>query len=97
MFSCEAVGVESGGSEDVGLPSSNSGTKGSECSRTKWDEFDVVFLAALAGMDTKTKIGILRSLARQLKAGTVVVARSARDVRGMIYPVSLISSFETIG
>ena len=56
---------------------------------TKWDEFDVVFLAALVGMDTSSKLAILGSLARKLRPGALVVARSAKGLRSVLYPVSL--------
>jgi precorrin-6B methylase 2 len=55
---------------------------------TKWEDFDVVFLAALVGCDTTSKIDILKSLAHKLKAGTLVVARSAKGLREVLYPVS---------
>ncbi|KAF2644552.1 Nicotianamine synthase [Massarina eburnea CBS 473.64] len=53
----------------------------------EWEEMDVVFLAALVGMDTATKLGILESLARKLRPGTLVAARSARGLRTVLYPV----------
>jgi nicotianamine synthase len=53
-----------------------------------WATFEVVFLAALVGTDTDTKIDILASLARKLKPGTLVVARSAHGLRSVLYPVS---------
>jgi nicotianamine synthase len=55
---------------------------------TTWEEFDVVFLAALVGCDTASKIGILASLSKKLKRGTLVVARSAKGLREVLYPVS---------
>jgi nicotianamine synthase len=60
-----------------------------------WESFDVVFLAALVGADTDAKIDILESLARKLKPGTLIVARSAQGLRSVLYPVgSLHSLFE---
>jgi len=52
-----------------------------------WDDFDVVFLAALVGMTSEEKLGILRVLAGRLRAGCLVVCRSARGMRGVLYPV----------
>lgn len=52
-----------------------------------WKSFDVVFLAALVGMDSSSKASILASLASKLTPGTLVVARSARGVRSVLYPV----------
>jgi nicotianamine synthase len=60
----------------------------SHSSTTKWQDFDVVFLAALVGCDTESKISILANLSRKLKAGTLVVARSAKGLREVLYPVS---------
>lgn len=55
--------------------------------KTKWADFDVVFLAALVGMDTSSKLAILEGLVRKLKPGALVVARSAKGLRGVLYPV----------
>lgn len=57
---------------------------------TDWEEFDVMFLAALVGMDTLSKLSILESLAKKLRPGTLVVARSAKGLRSVLYPVSCI-------
>jgi nicotianamine synthase len=61
--------------------------EGSGCGKDAWETFDVVFLAALVGNDTHSKLSILGSLARKLRKGALVVARSARGVRGVLYPV----------
>lgn len=55
---------------------------------TSWADFDAVFLAALVGMDTSSKLAILEELVRKLKPGALVVARSAKGLRGVLYPVS---------
>ncbi|KAJ4991205.1 nicotianamine synthase [Stagonosporopsis vannaccii] len=54
---------------------------------TEWDHFDVVFLAALVGMDTVSKLVILGGLVRKLRPGALVVARSAKGLRGVLYPI----------
>jgi nicotianamine synthase len=56
-----------------------------------WGSFEVVFLAALVGMDTESKIDILEALARKLRSGTLIVARSARGLRSVLYPVGTTS------
>ena len=66
--------------EDVSLGDGNE--------QTDWVSFQVVFLAALVGMDTPSKLGILSDLARKLRPGTLVVTRSAQGLRGVLYPVS---------
>jgi len=53
-----------------------------------WAAFDVVFLAALVGTNTESKIDILASLAKDLTPGTLVVARSAQGLRSVLYPAS---------
>lgn len=53
-----------------------------------WKGFDVVFLAALVGVNTQSKLAILEALAEKLKPGTLVVARSAKGMRSVLYPVS---------
>jgi nicotianamine synthase len=64
--------------EDIALPST---------SGTDWSSFDVVFLAALVGMDTGSKLDILTALAGRMGPGSLVVARSAWGLRGVLYPV----------
>lgn len=54
-----------------------------------WTRSQVVFLAALVGTDTRSKLEILRDLAARLQPGCLVVARSARGMRSVLYPVSL--------
>ncbi|KAH9862771.1 hypothetical protein J1614_010864 [Plenodomus biglobosus] len=55
--------------------------------KTDWHAFDVVFLAALVGLESHAKIGILEGLARKVRPGTLVVARSAKGLRSVLYPV----------
>ncbi|EOA86670.1 hypothetical protein ACJQWK_08512 [Exserohilum turcicum] len=57
----------------------------------KWTQAQVVFLAALVGMDTQTKLGILRDVVGKLRKGTLVVVRSAWGVRGVLYPILTLS------
>jgi nicotianamine synthase len=61
----------------------------SQSTSTNWKDFDVVFFAALVGMDTDTKHAILASLVKKMRPGALVVARSARGMRGVLYPVGL--------
>lgn len=56
--------------------------------QVSWTESQVVFLAALVGTDTRSKLEILRDLAARLQPGCLVVARSARGMRSVLYPVS---------
>jgi nicotianamine synthase len=63
---------------------------------TEWQSFDVVFLAALVGMDTQSKLSILESLANKLRPGALVVARSAKGLRSVLYPVSFIRKYTAV-
>lgn len=49
--------------------------------------YDLVYLAALAGLDVDAKQQLLEHLARRLAPGTLVLARSAHSLRGLLYPV----------
>ncbi|KAF3003178.1 hypothetical protein E8E13_009295 [Curvularia kusanoi] len=55
--------------------------------KTAWHKFDVVFLAALVGIDMTSKLAILEGLVKKLRPGTLVVARSAKGLREVLYPV----------
>lgn len=86
-FACEDASVEEEGPSDKqGIVS-----EPETCSfiDTDWKSLEVVFLAALVGMETSTKLSILASLSRKLNPGTLVVARSARGLRSVLYPVSM--------
>jgi len=82
-FSCEDVAPE-----DADCTYTN-GDIGNEkmFKNTDWASFQVVFLAALVGMDSAAKTEILDSLRGRLAPGTLVVARSAEGLRGVLYPV----------
>lgn len=85
-FSCEVVGS----TDAVATPESPADSQsddGEITTSTNWKVFNIVFLAALVGMDSATKIQILASLKEKLEKGTLVVARSAWGVRGVLYPV----------
>ncbi|KAF2677381.1 Nicotianamine synthase [Lentithecium fluviatile CBS 122367] len=53
----------------------------------QWEKLDVVFLAALVGMTSTEKIEILEGLVGSLARGCLVMCRSARGLRGVLYPV----------
>jgi nicotianamine synthase len=52
-----------------------------------WRDYDLVYLAALAGLDPAAKRELLDHLARSLRPGALVLARSAHSLRGLLYPV----------
>jgi len=50
-------------------------------------EYEVVFLAALVGMDRRGKAEVIRHLAENMAAGAFLLLRSAHGARGFLYPV----------
>ncbi|CAN1200906.1 Nicotianamine synthase [Linum perenne] len=50
-------------------------------------DFDVVFLAALVGMDKEMKLAAIRHLGNNMAAGSILMLRSAHGARGFLYPV----------
>ncbi|KAH8723857.1 Nicotianamine synthase [Phaeosphaeriaceae sp. PMI808] len=56
----------------------------------EWMGFDVVVLAALVGRDTRSKMGVLGRVAGRVRDGCLVVVRSARGLRGLLYPVCFV-------
>ena len=52
-------------------------------------QFDAVYLAALVGEDSTTKLKILAELVQRMKPGAAVLIRSAHALRVLMYPVSI--------
>ncbi|MFS7967682.1 putative nicotianamine synthase [Helianthus anomalus] len=50
-------------------------------------EYDVVFLAALVGMDIDEKVKVIKHLAKYMAPGAVLMLRSAHGARAFLYPV----------
>ncbi|XP_076908268.1 nicotianamine synthase-like [Bidens hawaiensis] len=50
-------------------------------------EYDVVFLAALVGMDINEKTKVIHHLAKYMAPGAVLMLRSAHGARAFLYPV----------
>ncbi|GAA0168306.1 hypothetical protein LIER_23054 [Lithospermum erythrorhizon] len=50
-------------------------------------KYDVVFLAALVGMEKKDKIGVIEHLAKNMNPGAFLMMRSAHGARAFLYPV----------
>lgn len=50
-------------------------------------DYEVVFLAALVGMDTRGKTEVIRHLAEHMAPGAFLLLRSAHGARGFLYPV----------
>ncbi|XP_074304435.1 nicotianamine synthase-like [Silene latifolia] len=51
------------------------------------DKYDVVFLAALVGMDKKEKVKVIHHLANNMSPGSTLMVRSAHGARAFLYPV----------
>ncbi|MQL77616.1 hypothetical protein Taro_010049 [Colocasia esculenta] len=50
-------------------------------------DYDVVFLAALVGLDAEAKARVVEHLARHMAPGAVLMLRSAHGARAFLYPV----------
>lgn len=50
-------------------------------------EYEVVFLAALVGMDKESKIKVIEHLAKHMAPGAILMLRSAHGARAFLYPV----------
>lgn len=48
---------------------------------------DVVYLAALAGMCCEQKQAIVSAVVKRMRAGALLVLRTAHSLRGLLYPV----------
>lgn len=51
-------------------------------------EFDVVYLAALVGMNTQAKNDVVLDIVSKMRPGALLMLRSAHSLRGLLYPVS---------
>ncbi|XP_047339252.1 nicotianamine synthase-like [Impatiens glandulifera] len=51
------------------------------------EEFEVVFLAALVGMDMEEKVKVIDHLAKHMAPGATLMLRSAHGARAFLYPV----------
>lgn len=58
--------------------------------------FDVVYLAALAGLCSERKHDIIASTAKRMKAVALLVLRIAHSLRGLMYPVSDAYDFPSV-
>jgi len=50
-------------------------------------QYEVVFLAALVGMDREEKVRVIKHLADHIAPGTLLLMRSANGARAFLYPV----------
>ncbi|CAE6243067.1 unnamed protein product [Arabidopsis arenosa] len=51
------------------------------------DQYDVVFLAALVGMDKESKVKAIEHLEKHMAPGAVLMLRSAHGLRAFLYPI----------
>lgn len=51
------------------------------------DQYDVVFLAALVGMDKEAKVKAIEHLEKHMAPGAVLMLRSAHALRAFLYPI----------
>lgn len=52
-----------------------------------FQEFDVVYLAALVGMNTEAKRDIVVKISSRMRPGALLLIRSSHSLRSLIYPV----------
>ena len=52
-----------------------------------FQEFDVVYLAALVGMTTEAKHEIVVEISSRMRPGALLLIRSSHSLRSLIYPV----------
>ncbi|XP_027339340.1 nicotianamine synthase-like [Abrus precatorius] len=57
-------------------------------------EYNVVFLAALVGMDKKEKAKVINHLAKHMGHGAILLLRSAHGARAFLYPVVDVSDLK---
>lgn len=50
-------------------------------------DYDVVFLAALVGMEIEDKMNVIEHLAKNMSPGAILMLRSAHGARAFLYPV----------
>ncbi|TPX60851.1 hypothetical protein PhCBS80983_g01566 [Powellomyces hirtus] len=50
------------------------------------ERFDVVYIAALVGMDVEEKQTVLKRIHKAMKPGALIVVRSAHSLRTLLYP-----------
>ncbi|XP_021898859.1 nicotianamine synthase [Carica papaya] len=54
---------------------------------TELKDYDVVFLAALVGMDKEEKVRVIDHLAKFMAPGSILMLRSAHGARAFLYPI----------
>ncbi|GFS29694.1 nicotianamine synthase 3 [Actinidia rufa] len=54
---------------------------------TELKDYEVIFLAALVGMDKEEKIKVIDHLEKYMALGAILMVRSAHGARGFLYPV----------
>ncbi|KAI3509379.1 hypothetical protein L1887_24609 [Cichorium endivia] len=67
--------------------------------RDELKEYDVIFLAALVGMDIDEKVKVIDHLAKYMAPGALLMLRSAHGARVFLYPVvdaELLQGFEVL-
>ena len=54
-----------------------------------FQEFDIVYLAALVGMSTQAKRDIVANISSRMRPGALLLLRSVHSLRSLMYPVRL--------
>lgn len=59
-------------------------------------DFDVVYLAALVGINNEQKNDAILEIVSNMRPGALLMLRSAHSLRGLLYPVSPLNVFGVI-
>ncbi|KAI4310924.1 hypothetical protein MLD38_035868 [Melastoma candidum] len=54
---------------------------------TRLKDYQVIFLAALVGMDREAKLKVIDHLSKYMENGAILMLRSAHGARGFLYPI----------
>ncbi|KAJ2897573.1 Nicotianamine synthase [Zalerion maritima] len=68
-----------------------------DLTRTQLGEHDVVYLAALVGMDAVEKDQLIKHLAQSMKPNSLLMLRSAHGARAFLYPVVEMDTLKMAG
>lgn len=66
----------------------NFGCMDAKSKKLELDDFDVVYLAALVGMNSQAKNDMVMDIVSKMRPGALLMLRSAHSLRGLLYPVS---------
>lgn len=93
----QAVEVSQQLIDRLGLADAVRITQADATTYTRYGEYDVVFLAAMVGLNAQAKQAIIATIQQQMRQGGLLVARTAHELRTLLYPpvnIDLIEGFD---